>query len=105
MSESTAIMSRASAATLERVPLGHNGTRFADMTLEQARQSAADIALLLDIYRRAWREGARRIDLCSAGMARPGPKPAAPVHIDPATQAACKPTTTAGEAGIAGENR
>lgn len=95
-----AIMSRATAATLERVPLGHNGVRFADMTLEQARQSAADIALLLDIYRRAWREGARAIDLCSKGMARPGPKAAAPVLIDPATQAACKSTTTAAEAGI-----
>lgn len=55
----------------------------------------ADAALAaLDPFMQALAEGSSR------GFNRARAKPAAPVRIDPATQAACKPTTTAEEAGI-----
>lgn len=55
------ILRRATDAVMADPPIGDNGVKFAEMSLDHARACAAALALQLDIYRRAWRVAAPQI--------------------------------------------
>lgn len=62
MTPAQSIMRRATEAVMDKpAPVGVNGGTFASMSLDEARQCAADLALQLAIMHRAWKMAAPQI--------------------------------------------
>lgn len=80
MTTAARILAQATIAVMARPPIGHNGQRFDTMGLEEARQSAADLALQYAALLLAWRKAAPGI---CAGHIQLAGEPALPPKPQP----------------------